>query len=188
MQALQEETRSLRRAIRYWLQRAGWLRDARSEVGEKHAQDLSLPSTAASDILDRAAADLRRLSSKRANEDDDGVDARHIIERTVRDLSRLGFHCRPFEAAIMEHYLQQLPKRDYQILRYFKQGRKHHEIATAMGMDVNSVRRSLVKTYAELRIRMINSHDDGGGGLPAIEQLSQRSFDEPMRQTALRHH
>jgi RNA polymerase sigma factor (sigma-70 family) len=181
MQAFEQEITSLRRAIRHWLQRIGWSRDAQSLAGEKLAQDLGLPADLVSGILDRTAADLRKLSSV----DADDLDARPIIERAVHDLSKLGFHSRPFEEELMEQYLQQLPDRDYEILRHFKQGRKHSEIAELMGTNVESVRRSLVKTYADLRVRMIDSNDGDGGGMPTAPS-TPNSFNEPMKQTSLR--
>lgn len=182
MQAFEEEMRSLRRAIRHWLDRIGWPRDAQQAASDQLAEDLGLPIDMVSGILDRTAADLRKLSGAEA----DSIDARPIIDRAVHDLSKLGFHSRPFEAAIMEQYLQQLPNRDYEILRYFKQGRKHSEIAGLMGMNVESVRDSLVKTYAELRLRMINPGGGDDGGLPTAVP-SPSSFDEPLQQTSLRH-
>jgi DNA-directed RNA polymerase specialized sigma subunit len=181
MQAFEEEIRSLRRAIRHWLQRLGWPRDAQSLAGEKLAQDLGLPADLVSGILDRTAADLRKLSGV----DADNLDARPIIERAVHDLSKLGFHSRPFEAELMEQYLQQLPARDYEILRHFKQGRKHSEIAELMGTNVESVRRSLVKTYADLRVRLTDSNDGDGGGMPTAPPTPS-SFNKPMKQTSLR--
>jgi DNA-directed RNA polymerase specialized sigma subunit len=182
MQAFEQEMKLLRRAIRHWLGRIGWPRDAQQAASDKLAQDLGLPTDRVSDILDRTAADLRKLSSA----DADSIDARPIIDHAVQDLSKLGFHSRPFEEAIMEQYLQQLPDRDYEILRYFKQGRKHSEIAELMGMNVDSVRRSLVKTYADLRVRMIDSSDGDGGGLPTAPPTPS-SFNKPIKQTSLRH-
>lgn len=182
MQAFEQEMRSLRRAIRNWLDRIGWPRDAQSVASEKLAQDLGLPTDMVSDILDRTAADLRKLS----NEDADSIDARPIIDRAVHELSKLGFHSRPYEEAIMERYLQELPDRDYQILRHFKQGKKHYEIAELMGTNVDAVRRSLVKTYAELRMRMIDSSDGDDGGMPtATPQPPASSYNKPIKQTSL---
>jgi RNA polymerase sigma factor (sigma-70 family) len=182
VQALEEEMRSLRRAIRHWLHRAGWLRDDCSEASDKLAQELGLPTDTVGDIFERAAADLRKLS------DDDGAEARRIIERAAHDLSKLGFHRKPLETAIMEQFVRQLPDRDYQILRHFKQGRKHQEIAESLGMSVDAVRCSLVKTYAELRVRMIEAHGGGDGGLPLAAQPSPTSFQEPMQRASLHHH
>ncbi|MBL8268577.1 hypothetical protein [Steroidobacter sp.] len=162
MQAFQQEITSLRRAIRHWLDRIGWPRNAQAMAGAKLAHDLGLPSDSVSRILDRTAADLRKLSSA----DADVIDARPIIDRAVRELSKLGFHVRPVEEAAIEHYLQELPDRDYQILRYFKEGKKHNEIAELMSTNVDAVRRSLVKTYADLRVTMTSLSDGGGGGLP----------------------
>jgi DNA-directed RNA polymerase specialized sigma subunit len=182
MQAFEQELRSLRRAIRQWLERMGWPRDAQSVAGEKLAQDLGLPSDRVSGILDRTAADLRKLSTA----DADNLDARPIIERAVLELSQLGFHSRPAEEAIMERYLEELPDRDYQILRHFKQGKKHSEIAELLGTNIDAVRGSLVKTYADLRIRILSSNDDDGGGMAAVQPPAS-SFDKPMKQTSLRH-
>lgn len=181
MQAFEEEMRSLRRAIRLWLDRIGWPRDARSAAGEKLARDLGLPSDMVSCILDRTAADLRKLS--RADADD--IDARPIIDRAVHELSKLGYHSRPLEEAIMERYLQELPDRDYHILRYFKQGKKHSEIAKLLNTSVESVRRSLVGTYAELRIRL-NSTDGDDGGMPTASQPPAPGSFKPIKQTSLR--
>jgi hypothetical protein len=46
-----------------------------------------------------------------------------------------------------------------------------------MGTDIESVRRSLVKTYADLRMKM-RSHDDGGGHTlePESEAHQERKF------------
>lgn len=183
MKAFEEELRSLRRAIRQGLGRLGWPPDAQSKASERLAKDLGLPPDRVSGILDRTAADLRKLSTA----DQDDIDARPIIDRAVHELSQLGFNSRPAEEAIMERYLQELPDRDYQILRYFKQGKKHSEIAELLGTNVDSVRGSLVKTYAELRMRILSSNDGGGGGMPTAVPPSASSFDKPMKQTSFRH-
>ncbi len=76
----------------------------------------------------------------------------------------------------MERYLQELPEHDYQILRHFKLGKKHSEIAELLTISVEEVRSSLVKTYAELRMRMIASTDDGGGGEPCEAPSSSKTY------------
>jgi DNA-directed RNA polymerase specialized sigma subunit len=182
MQAFEQELRSLRRAIRDWMERMGWPRGTQSVASEKLAQDLGLPADKVSSILDRTAADLRKMSSA----DTDNIDARPIIDRAVHELAKLGFHSRPFEEAIMERYLQELPDRDYEILRLFKQGKRHSEIAELLGTNVDSVRSSLVKTYSELRIRIVSPGDGDGGGMPTAPP-SPSSFNKPMKQTSLRH-
>ena len=63
---------------------------------------------------------------------------------------------------MMERCLEELPDRDFTILRHFKQGKKHREIAELMGTDVDTVRRSLIKTYADLRMKM-RSHEGAHG-------------------------
>lgn len=126
--------------------------DAQAVASARLARDLGLPNSEVSRILDRTAADLRRLSDT-----SDDVDARPIIDRAVSELSNLGFQSRPFDEGVMERYLEELPPADYQVLRHFKAGKKHSEIAALMKTDVETIRRSLVKTYADLRIRMISS-------------------------------
>jgi hypothetical protein len=184
MPAFQEEMRSLLRAVRHVMERWGWPQGAESIASARLARDLGLPNDAVSRILDRTADDLRKLS---AIESED-VDARPIIDRAVSDLSKLGFQSRPFEEAAVERYLQELPDTDYQILRHFKAGKKHSEIAELMGTNVAAVRSSLVKTYADLRIRMISTDDDGGG-VPASAAPHSNSFvEQPVKQTSLRQH
>lgn len=180
MRAFEEEMRSLRRKMRHMLEWMGWPPGAEAIASARLAEDLGLPNSEVSRILGRTAADLRKLSEVES----DDVDARPIIERAVNELSKLGFHTRPFEEATMERYLQELPDRDYEILRHFKLGEKHSEIAEAMSLDVEEVRSSLVKTYADLRIRMITSTDDGGGGEPCEVPPSSKTFTK-LKQTSL---
>jgi DNA-directed RNA polymerase specialized sigma subunit len=183
MRAFEEEMRSLRRKMRHALEWVGWPPGAEAIASARLAEDLGLPNSEVSRILDQTAADLRKLS---AVESDD-VDARPIIDRAVNELSKLGFHSRPFEEATMERYLQELPDRDYEILRHFKLGKKHSEIAELMSVNVEEVRGSLVKTYADLRIRMITSTDGGGGGEPCPMPAPSKTYTEPAKQTSLHH-
>ncbi|WP_129648890.1 sigma-70 RNA polymerase sigma factor region 4 domain-containing protein [Peristeroidobacter agariperforans] len=198
MQALEEKLRSLRRRVRHWLESvreppadsdstANPCTANRSSVSDsgtsaRLAHDLGLPHEEVSRILDRTAADLRQLSES----DSDDVDARPIIDRAVSELAKLGFESRPFEEAAMEQFLRELPERDYQILRLFKLGEKHSEIAAQLDTTVEEVRSSLVKTYAELRMRMIGSTDDGGGGEPC-EVPPSMTYTKPPKQTSLYH-
>ncbi|MFC4307854.1 hypothetical protein ACFPN2_02065 [Steroidobacter flavus] len=180
MQAIEEEMRSLRRKMLHWLERFGWQRGPESIASARLARDLGLPNDAVSRILDRTAADLRKLS---VTESDD-VDARPIIDRAVAELAKLGFQSRPFEEATMERYLRELPERDYQILRYFKLGKKHSEIAALMDTNIDTVRASLVKTYADLRVRMIATDDDGGGIPTNPVPYSKTFVKQPLKQTS----
>lgn len=59
----------------------------------------------------------------------------------------------------MERYLQELPDVDYQILRHHKAGARHCDIAALMDMSIEVVRSSLIRTYADLRIKMIGGDE-----------------------------
>jgi len=158
-----------------------WPRAEQSVVSARLAADLGLPDDEVGRILERTAADLRKLSEAES----DDVDAQPIIDRAVSELSKLGFQSRPFEEAAMERYLQELPDRDYRILRHFKLGKKHGEIAELLSTDVEDIRGSLIKTYAGLRMRMINSTDDGGGGESCEAPPSKAC--EPLERSSTQH-
>nr|AIA14254.1 Sigma-70, region 4 [uncultured bacterium] len=156
-QGLEQEMTALRRVIRDWLERVGWRRAQTSAVSRSLAHDLGVPPEVVSRVLEQTTADLRQLAAI-----DEASDARPIINKAMDELAKYGYHSRPCEEALMERCLDELPERDFTILRHFKQGKKHREIAVLVGTDVDSVRRSLVKTYADLRMKM-RSYDDGGG-------------------------
>lgn len=163
---------ALRRVLRDWLQRVGWRRGQASAVSRSLAHDLGVPPEVVSRVLERTAADLRELA-----EIDEASDARPIINKAIDELAKYGYRSPPYEEAMMEQCLQQLPERDLTILRHFKQGKKHREIAELMGTDLDSVRRSLVKTYADLRMRMRSFEDggDGGEGLPVSSNPAEQA-------------
>lgn len=156
---------TLRRAIRYWLHRAGWRHDATTAAGISLARDLGLPPDAVSRILDQTAAELRELS-----EQDEAGDARPIINKAIEEIAKFGYHPRPCDEEVLDQFLDELAEPDISILRHFKQGMKHRQIADLMGTDVDSVRRSLVKTYSDLRMRMMGPEDEDGEALVGEEQ------------------
>jgi DNA-directed RNA polymerase specialized sigma subunit len=168
-QGLEQEMIALRRAIREWLERVGWRRGHSSAVSRDLAHDLGVPPEVVSRVLEQTAADLRQLAAV-----DDASDARPIINKAIDELAKYGYHSRPCEEAMMERCLEELPERDLTILRHFKQGRKHREIAELMGTDVDSVRRSLVKTYADLRMKM-RSFEAGNASTLATESEAERA-------------
>lgn len=149
LQGLEQEMTSLRRVIRHWLQRVGRRRDQTDAVSRSLAHDLGVPTDVVSRILDQTAADLRNLAAI-----DEASDARPIINKAIDELAKYGYQSRPLEEEMMERCLAELAEYDLTILRHFKQGKKHREIAALMETDVESVRRSLVKTYADLRMKM----------------------------------
>lgn len=173
MQGLEQEMTALRRVLRDWLQRVGLRRGPTSAVSRSLAQDLGVPPEVVSRVLEQTAADLRQLAAI-----DDASDARPIINKAIDELAKYGYHSRPCEEALMERCLEELPERDLTILRHFKQGKKHREIAELMGTDVQSVRRSLVKTYADLRMRMrsFEGGGDGGNSLEMEREAEARKF------------
>lgn len=172
MQASAQGLRSLRRVIRHWMHRKGIRRDPQLVAGTKLAYELGLPAEAVTRILDQISFELRKLSFA-----DGHADARPIIERAVEELGKLGLHTRPFEEEAVDRYLHKLSNRDYLILRYFKEGKKHHEIAELIGSNVDLVRRSLVQTYAELRIKMTSAHHRAMQAQTAsIKKLKQTSL------------
>jgi DNA-directed RNA polymerase specialized sigma subunit len=168
-QGLEQEMTALRHVIRHWLEWVGWRRGQASAVSRGLAHDLGVPADVVSRVLERTAADLRQLAAI-----DEASDARPIINKAIDELARYGYHSRPHEEALMERCLEELPERDLTILRYFKQGKKHREIAATLGTDVESVRRSLVKTYADLRMKM-RSHENGDGGQSLESGEAQRA-------------
>lgn len=145
----------LRRTILHCLAIIRWRRPSRT--GTRLAHDLGLPADVVSRVLDQAAADLRNLAAK-----GDDADARPVINKAVQELAKFGFRSQPFDTAAMDRCLKGLAEPDLAILRHFKDGMKHAEIAALMGTDVESVRRSLVRTYADLRIKMMGWDDDDG--------------------------
>lgn len=112
------------------------------------APDLGVPADV-SRVLEQTATELRQLSAS-----DETADARPIINKAVDELAKHQRHSNPAEEAWMEQCLGELPERDLTILRHFKRGKKHREIAALMNTSLDDVRRSLVKTYADLRMKM----------------------------------
>jgi DNA-directed RNA polymerase specialized sigma subunit len=168
-QGLEQEMTALRHVIRDWLERVGWRRNNASAVSRSLAHDLGVPAEVVSRVLEQTAADLRQLAAV-----DDASDARPIINKAIDELAKYGYHSRPCEEAMMERCLEELPERDLTILRHFKQGKKHRDIAALMGTDVESVRRSLVKTYADLRMKMRN-YEPGGGTTLESDNAAQQA-------------
>lgn len=172
MQALERGLGSLRLAIQSWLSRTGWWRERQAMAGERLARELGLPAAEITDILDHAVADLQELS------DADG-DPWPIIDRAVHEIDQLGRHSDPAEDAVVASFLRELPERDRQILSLINEGKKHSEIARLMRTDVESVCNSLVATYTNLRLRMLDSDDDA----PSPPRRSTRPGNamKPMR-------
>lgn len=168
-QGLEQEMTALRRVLRDWLERVGWRRDHSAAVSRSLAHDLGVPADVVSRILNQTTADLRQLAAI-----DEASDARPIINKAIDELAKYGYHSRPCEEAMMERCLEELPERDLTILRHFKQGKKHREIAVLLGTDIESVRRSLVKTYADLRMKM-RSHEEGGGDELQPQSAAERA-------------
>lgn len=146
------------RRIREWLERLKWRRSNVAAVSRSLALDVGVPPESIDRIIREAMTELRDAEAK-----GEAADAWPIINKAINEIGRYGCNSHPSEVAIIERYLDELPERDFSILCQFQQGKKHRDIAALMRTDVESVRCSLVKTYANLRMRMINS--GGGGGV-----------------------
>lgn len=147
----------LRRMVsgtRKWVQKLRRNRSRCSDVSRSLARDLGVPPDVVERVLDQTAAELAAI--------DDAADALPIINKAIDELAEYGYHSRPYEDAMMERCLASLPERELDILRLFKQGKKHSEIAEIMGTDVESIRRSLVKSYTDLRMTMRGFDGDDG--------------------------
>jgi DNA-binding NarL/FixJ family response regulator len=133
----------------WWAQRS-WRRRVTADeaVSRSLAHDLGVPPDVINRVLEQTAADLRHLAAI-----DEASDARPIINKAVDELAKYGHPWWPFEEALMERCLEELPERDLTMLSHLKQGKQHREIAELMGTDLASVRRSLVNTYADLRLK-----------------------------------
>lgn len=146
----------MQRAIRQFIGKLSHGR-ATSVISLSLAQDIGLPADVVTRVLDQAAADLRNLEPN-------GSGVQTIIKKAVTELKQHDLHSQPFDTAAMDRCLKELAEPDLAILRHFKEGMKHADIAALLGTDVESVRRSLVRTYADLRIKMMGWDDGDGGG------------------------
>lgn len=165
---------AIKSRIREWTEKLRRHQRNIATVSHSLALDIGVPPEAVDRILRQAMVELRDLA-----DEDEAADAWPVINKAINELDKYGYHSRPSEEAIMERYLDELPERDFNILRHFKQGKKHREIAALMGTDAESVRRSLVKTYADLRMKMTNS---GGGG--DGEPIAPPQSEQPAARTS----
>lgn len=125
----------------------GWmafraLRRAQGIAAAQLAEDLGLPAGQISPILARASTDVRKLSRDQ--------DPSPILNRAVAEIKQLG--PRSFATEEVQRHLRRLPARDFEIFDQARQGKKHCEIANELGIDVEAVRESLARTYADLRL------------------------------------
>jgi DNA-directed RNA polymerase specialized sigma24 family protein len=158
-----EQMNALGRRFVDWLRmKLRWRRSCVTTVSRNLADDLGVPEDAIHRILDQTAADLREAESDQ--------DCGPIINKAIEELNKYAPEPRPFEEATMERCLGELPEREFTMLRHFKQGKKHREIAELMDTDVESVRRTLIQTYSDLRMKMRAVYTDAGGELLEREQ------------------
>jgi hypothetical protein len=152
---------TLLRCVRHWLHAPGWRRGAVTNTGHDLARDLELPPDVVSKVLDQAAADLRNIGTTGA-----ACDAFLVINKAISSLANHGFHARPLDEAALTVYLQEVPEPHVTILRHYREGMKYTQIAVLMNMDKAVVLRSLVKTYADLRMKMIGGRQQGKPDAP----------------------
>lgn len=136
------------------------------------AEDLALPMHAVSTILDQAAADLCTLSA------DDAGQAIAIVHRATAALAQLRADpdtmADPMDELQLQQCIDELPEPDRSILCYSKSGMKPADIAPLVGLDEKAVRRSLVKTYTGLRMKMRS----------AVQEQRPRAVAPPVRSTS----
>lgn len=153
-------------------------RSRRTRVSRELADDFGLPHSAVARLLDEAAAELRTLSAN-----DDSVDARPIIHKAVSGLAKLGIDSRSLDECAMDRCLEQLDQTSLTILRHFNEGMSHADIAALVGTDVEGVIRSLVRTYTELRMKMIRiDGGDGPGNGVSVAQVRETYSDLSKKQ------
>jgi hypothetical protein len=113
--------------------------------------------------FDRA---VRRTAAKiKALSDADALDACAIMNAAAEELNSSGF--KPYqhvEKAYVQAWTAKLPAFDFEVLQHFQGGRTHKEIAVLMNTDPDIVRRSVVRTYTDLRLAMIGAQFPGGDG------------------------
>jgi hypothetical protein len=100
------------------------------------------------DVLDRTAADLRALGGKT-----DAVLG--VIQRTVTGTVELGYFEKALDEQALGRYLNEMSEPDRAILNEHRSGKSYRAIASLLGMDKEAVLRSLVRTYADLRMRIL---------------------------------
>lgn len=121
-------------------------------------------------IFNRACAELSRLT-------EDDMHPRLALLRATSEFARLHERLGPQpEDALIARFLERLPARDLQMFRHRQQGKQLTENAALMGADVETVRRSLAKTYFDLRMLIKESPNPDGDGEPAeiTERIAPR--------------
>lgn len=134
------------------------LRRAADALASKRlARDLGLPVEPVARVLDQVMIDVENLTKN-----GDHADCRPAIAKATKELERLGVHAKPtpLDEGALDKCLSELTEPHLTILNLSRAGMKLGEIATLVGMDVPLVRRSLVKTYADLRMKMMGCGDD----------------------------
>lgn len=163
---------TLRCAIQRWAEKFGWRRESSSEVSKELARDLALPPELVSEVLDQAVADLHELART-----DDAGDPAPILHKAISKLASYGAQS-PFDEATLNRCLNEVPEPHLTILSYYKSGMKQQDIAARLRMDEASVSRSLVKTYANLRTRMLELRDDGKKKPASVRSSGHRPVNQ----------
>ncbi len=163
---------TLRCAIHRWLEKIGWRRSSSSAVSYELARDLALPPEIVSAVLAQAIADLNDLARH-----DDAGDPTPILHKAISKLASHGGHS-PFDEAALHRCLNEISEPHLTILRHYKRGMKQQEIAAQLGMDEDSVNRSLVRSYADLRMKMLGVRDDEERHTPMIRSPSHQPIKQ----------
>jgi hypothetical protein len=131
---------ALRQKIRgLWPAREKWA------VTKDFALEAGLDDAVVARVFDDMADQLR------SNADNPAA----YIETAIGELSRHGLDVAPLDEAALEKLLSAVPEPDATIMREYKSGKLHWQIAEQMGIAPAVVMRSLARTYADLRVRML---------------------------------
>ena len=160
---------TLRGAIRQWLEKIGWRRSRSSAISYELARDLALPPDIVSQVLDQVTADLDDLARH-----DDAGDPGPILNKAIGKLASHGAHS-PFDEAALNRCLNGISEPHVSIIRHYRNGMNQQQIAARLCMDEESVSRSLVKTYADLRMKMLGEPNNEVQRTPPLHTQHPRA-------------
>lgn len=114
-------------------------------VARDFASQFGLDEHKVAEVFGRAAAKLRAPGLA-----DDPDEPWGIIEVAASELRALGWKVTPLNEEALTTYIGTIPEPDRTIFNEYRSGKPHQVIADLMGLETESVLRSLARTYADL--------------------------------------